>query len=512
MVRIIITNPFLFLAPLVLLTIAAYLPTASSFVNIWTNADNPTYSHGFLLLGVSIFFVFRTWKKLRNRIRLRPSVFGVIGIILISLTWFIAEIGNIQIVQLLTLLLIIIFLFISILGLQQTKLFLFPLLIIIFAIPIWDFLNIYLRIIATVAVGTLLKATGILSVVEGFNILLPNGTFLVTPGCSGLGQFITALSIGFIYVFMQPMRWLTSIIFIAAAAFIAIITNIIRIYIVVVSGYLTDMQHYFVTVDHVKLGWVVFAVGIFFYLFLANRLIDPSSKTADNTKPLVTKGSSLNEHMQKSNKEFYAITLFILLAISSGPILAYLYQEPRVEGDIADVDLPGSFNDWKSSDFETNSHQLAPRFIGADIHKQNRYKNTENEIVEVNIYYYRRQHQGKEAVNDLNEVFQKPTWSILSRETYDVIVTNRKLAVEVTIIESRRGRKKLVWKWYSVLDVWTSNALKAKLLNIWGVLTDKPEISVFVIATDIDQSYETAFNILRRFSSSMSDALEKSEL
>jgi len=76
--------------------------------------------------------------------------------------------------------------------------------------------------------------------------------------------------------------------------------------------------------------------------------------------------------------------------------------------------------------------------------------------------------------------------------------------VEATVIGSAYGSKKLVLKWYSVLGVQTQSSIIAKLLNIWGIITYKPDISAYVIAGDINKSYADTFHTLQQFISDIS--------
>ena len=56
-----------------------------------------------------------------------------------------------------------------------------------------------------------------------------------------------------------------------SAMLIAIVSNVIRVYIIVLSGELTNMQSYFIKEEHVSLGWVIFFIGISIYLWQAGR-------------------------------------------------------------------------------------------------------------------------------------------------------------------------------------------------------------------------------------------------
>jgi len=496
-----ITNPQLPLLSLIIATIFLYLPTTSSFINVWTDENNPTYSHGPLLLLVCLFLVFRAWKKNRSKFVIQPSLTGLIFIAIMSLVWLAAYIGHIQFVQQIALLFIIIFIFLSLLGFQQSRLFLLPLLLILFAIPIWDFTNIYLREIAVHSVVFLLNLTGILSMSEGFDVLIPAGTFVIVQGCSGTGQFIVALAISCMYTYLNPMRWITRFILILAAALTAVITNVLRIYIVVLSGQLTNMQHYFVTTDHYTLGWVVFFIGMFFYFIIANRYLEFADRSSQIGATSIYDQPGL---LVSTNPKAPFITILLaIVAISIGPMLAQ-YFEKKADATLTGTNnssLIGNFGDWQNIATSNSSSRSGwiPGFNGADSHQVGAYRSIDNNLVEIYIYHYSRQHQGKEAVSDDNVVYPVDEWRFISRETHEFEVNRKPISVEATIIESPDGSKKLILRWYSVLGVRTQSPVTAKLMNIWGIITHRPDISVFVLAGDINKSYIDTFQTLQQF-------------
>ena len=496
-------NPGLLLVSLLILTVFLYFPTAISFYSIWTSEANPAYSHGILLLGVSIYLIVRIWRRHRPEIRFDVSMTGIAAVTVLSLVWFLAYLGNIQLVQLFSLLFIIGFVFVALLGARRAKIFLFPLVLIIFAVPTWGFLNNYLRLAAVKSVEILLDITGILNNIDGFVIKIPEGAFLVDVGCSGLGQLITALSISFIYSFIYPFRWSVRFILIISAAVTAVISNILRVYIIILSGHLTNMQHYFVTVEHVSLGWGVFAVCMFIYFILAAKYLNPLPKSLLDDEQSTIVNTSEEGRSELNYTVFYTAVVMLLVAISCGPALAYHYSHQ--EGKIVHTgrDLPPQFGNWRSTD---STSELRPDIRGADEHEYKSYKNLSDNVVELNVFRYNVQHQGKEAINDLNSIYQKSTWNLISTQSNEEFVSDRVQEIEATIIESPDGGKKMIWKWYEVNGLWTSNTMKTRLLNILGILIHKPAISIFIASTDLIQSEESSNRILRQFTTALRKA------
>ena len=501
-------NPVIFLLPFAVLVIFVYLPTSSSFFHIWTSSENPNYSHGLLLLGISVFFIFREIKTGNEALVTMPFIPATAGLAIISLVWLIAFIGNIQIIQLVCMLFIFILLFFSLLGLYQARRFLPALVLNIFSIPVWDILNPTLRKISTVGVSKLLGLVNILHVTEGYKITIRPGSFLVDIGCSGLGQLIAAMAIGYIYGFMQPFTWRVRALLIFFAAVTAIITNIIRIFIVVVSGYMTDMKSYFVTVDHVKLGWFVFAVGISCYFYAVNRVFGAGMPA--ETSATETDRADLPRSYMVSRRRLYLALALTTVAIASGPLLSLFYTESNQHIAVAKRELPSGMGAWHRVEPDPGRFLLAPKYNGMDSHIRADYENPGQETVEIHEINYVRQSQGKEAINDLNRSYQEHQWQVLRHEIVNVSPNAPGFNAEETLIEADDGRVLLVWKWYALQGFWTADTYKARLKNIWGILTGKPEISVIITAKEAGSNYQAEHNLMQDFALSLRDKLIKS--
>ena len=477
----------------------AYWGTILSFTKVWSDENNPGYSHGYLLFLVSVYFVWIAWVKNKNTIHLQPNGLAIFATGAMSSIWFLANLGNIQIIQQLAIIFLVLLLFVSLLGFQQAKLFVYPVLILVFAVPVWDFLNIYLRQFATDATGALLDLSRITNYVEGFMIFVPNGTFLVNPGCAGLGQLVIALTIAFIYTYVNPSPWLYRVALFVAAAIVAIAANIARVYIIVVMGYLSDMKNYLVTVEHVSLGWVLFAIAMGLYLYMANRLMDTLDPKHFNKEPDDPRADNRPvDWAAYAGTKSTILFASLFLMIVSGPLLSQSFGKVRIDPKSDMHQLPDSVVNWKAQVPISGSYGWEPKYAGADIQQKDVYIQN-NMIVKVYAYRYVNQAQGKEAVNDLNIVYRPPEWSLLTRSKKSVDIAGKSYVIDESIIQSRRGRKLLVWRWYSVMHHITGNALMAKLMNIWGILNRRPSITAYVVATEAGESPRDSEYALQEF-------------
>lgn len=342
------TESFAFNAPIigiVLLTVATvflYRETVVSLLQLWTNSENATYSHGLLLLAACVFLCYRRSKQATEQIRPQPTMVGFLLLLLTSLAWFIAGQKHLQILQQMTLVLLPVFMLLAISGYRITRLLSFPVLSITFAVPVWDSLTPFLQTLTAHGVTLLLNVTGIPSVLEGKFILIPAGTFDVAPSCSGLRQFVVSTMIVGLYSYARRLRWQSASLLVLMAILLSIIANILRVYIVVVAGQLTEMRHSFVT-DHSNLGKVVFFMWMFPFILLANKFVQAPRTNCNSVTP-----SDIMQHAKPrdTNSKSLALrtTLMVLVTIAVGPTLSYYYRAHSGNASLFPADVPSQVN------------------------------------------------------------------------------------------------------------------------------------------------------------------------
>lgn len=251
-------------------TLMIYHSTVIDLWLLWTGADNQRYSHGLILLGIAAYIFWRQWRRSLAGV-VRPSI--VVGNLLLagtSLTWFMAQLVHIQLLQELCLLGILFFLVWSLAGACLAKQIIWSFLLVICAIPVWELATNILQEVTVRITTALLNVTNISAVAEETRILIREGTFVVEDSCTGLGQHRTAVAMALLYGYWSQVRLQVALLYVAIAVFAAFLINTIRVYIIIVAGHLTEMQHPLVK-DHVWLGWVMFALAAFLIMSVAGK-------------------------------------------------------------------------------------------------------------------------------------------------------------------------------------------------------------------------------------------------
>jgi exosortase len=231
-----------------------YWPTLGVLAGRWVEWDKGL-SHGIL---VAVVFVWLLWTRPcpappRQLFALRAAALGAS-----SLLWFLLQSVQINVLAEAALLLVIILAYTAWLGTAQAWRNKAVLLLPLFATSLWGELNTSATQLSGFVVGQMVELAGITAHIDGTTISLPYGQIVIAEGCSGLRYIVIALALGHMLACLNhyPARgyWITM----ALALALGIITNWVRIFILVLVGYYSQMQSSLVS-DHETFGWLLFA-------------------------------------------------------------------------------------------------------------------------------------------------------------------------------------------------------------------------------------------------------------
>ena len=105
----------------------------------------------------------------------------------------------------------------------------------------------------------LLQWTGIPVLRSHMYLTIPYGQFEVARACSGLNYFVTSLVLGVLYAYLNYRGWTKRIVCVAAFLVFPVVLNILRVYVIVVVSYLTEMR-FGPGTEHVMFGRIFFVV------------------------------------------------------------------------------------------------------------------------------------------------------------------------------------------------------------------------------------------------------------
>lgn len=253
-----------------------YSEVIAGLIRAW--ATNPDYSHGFLIVPLCLFFVWRLWRPL-TELEPRPSLAGL-GVVVLSLLVFIAgHLGAEQFLARVSLIGVLMGAVIFVWGWAHFRMlawtFCFSLLMVPLPAIVFNEIAQPLQLLASSVAEQSLLMLNIPVLREGNVIFLSSATLEVAEACSGIRSLVSLLTVGIVYGYFTEERTSRRVILAVSTLPIAVTANALR-----VAG--TGLLAHFAgqaAADgffHVFAGWLVFmsAVVMLFVLQTILRLGD----------------------------------------------------------------------------------------------------------------------------------------------------------------------------------------------------------------------------------------------
>ena len=465
-----------------LLVVAGFFalrPSAVALVTQWENTDNTTYTHGFLIAGICLWLLVRRREQL-SATPVNLNVPAAIALGVLSVVWLIAVRSGIQVLHELLLPVLLWLAVCAALGFRAALVSAFAIGYLVFAIPVWGLGNEVLQTLTVKAVDAALRTTGVTAYVTGNLVHLASGTFEIAGGCSGLHFFIVGLALAALYGEVNLDTLKVRLKVLALAASLSILTNWVRVYVIILAGDLTDMQHYLVRVDHYKFGWMVFAAMMVIFFLIVRKLPPPPERAAEISAPVA----------ERSVLRLSSTAALALLALAIGPLwngFAPVRAATLAEGSL----LPPGSGNWVGP-AAVKDREWQPVFVGADRVEQGQYLGS-GRTVQMYSAVYARQAQERELISYQNSVIGDEAAEIVSV----VRIEPKGPAIE-TVVEGER-RQAVIWHFYRVGTARTTRAIAAQLRYGIASLTGASLSRVVALRAQCTSDCEAARAALKDF-------------
>lgn len=229
---------------------------------------------GLLFLGLLLYHppvISQADHESRNH-----NLAGVLFLLMVTLAWALVELVRIDTLSYLLLPVGLIAVTWSLRGWQAARAFSPYILLLSLSLPVWaDFIPTLVRI-ASAVVGQWVQWFGMTAVIEGSSITLPYGRLVIADGCSGIRYFAISILLAMMISILNDYRWRGWLTALTIGIALALLANWVRIFILVLLGYQTQMQSSLLT-DHELMGWAIFAAFILPALYLSPAIRRPTT-------------------------------------------------------------------------------------------------------------------------------------------------------------------------------------------------------------------------------------------
>jgi exosortase len=261
----------------------AYYPVWRDLISVWAN--NANYSHGFAVVPLSLFIIWRQRSELANAAGAAPGqrkglLFATFALVI----YLLALVGGIKTLASLSMIIFIAGAILYIWGYQVLRIMVFPLILLALMIPVPSQLlaamTIPLQLLVTEIAGMLAGSIGIPIYIQGNLIHLPNQIFEVVEACSGLRSIMTLITLGtFMGYFTLNTNW-QRILLIASSLPIAIVVNSTRVLAMVVFSFYFNID-LLEGKPHTFFGMGIFLIALLLF-FSVQKILAQWQRTQQN--------------------------------------------------------------------------------------------------------------------------------------------------------------------------------------------------------------------------------------
>jgi exosortase A len=342
----------------------------------------------------------------------------------------------------------------ALIGNQLALKILFPLAFIIFCVPVGEELVPTLQEVTADLSMVMLNWSGIPVYRSGLYFEIPQGRFLVAEACSGISFSIASLVIGSLYAYLNISSMKRRTIFMLISIVLPIIANGIRVFGIILTGYLTDMEHA-VGADHLIYGWVFFFIVIL-CLFGIGEMVREKHPQVQSLQP------ELASEKWATKKSFYLLITCIIILM-----LAYFAWFRLINAQLnqSSATTHLTLNLTEGADPKDYSSNWKPKFIepAQEFHYSRMMLNTS---IDVYVAWYPLGYG--ELITSGNRLYTEKSWSLKST-SYLQLESESDQNIRISAIVNHSS-KRLLSSWYLIDGKMITNNKIAKLYETYQIL------------------------------------------
>jgi len=335
------TKTYSYVYLLVILTcfVAAFWPKIQTMVQQWSGGDN---NYAYLVMPL---FIYLCW-DMRSRFDFKTfswSYWGLLPIAMALLMMMAGELASVITLIFIGIWLCVVGIFVSLYGLRVRQL-VFPLLILMFMVPLPPFVNnmltFQLKLAASYLSVEMMRAVGTSVVLTGNIIDLGVRQLQVVDACSGLRYFVSMILMAFLIGYFFSRGWWRRLVLVALVPPLTVLVNALRIFItgqLTVAGYEKLADSLF----HDFSGLVIFILAGAILMGVAmglNRI---------NKKPLPKPAAFPELEPQGKGKPLALTMLMCLLFVAGGVALKTVPAISKTQQRMLFTEFPSTIGSWQ---------------------------------------------------------------------------------------------------------------------------------------------------------------------
>jgi exosortase A len=461
-------------------------------IEVWSISE--IFTHCFLVIPGAFYLIYQKRNKLAQQ-SIAPNLWLLIPLLGLLVIYTFGVVGDIRLLMHIASFASLPLLIWLMIGNKAASVILFPLYFILYSVPFGEALIPFLQELTTDIAVPLLEITGVPIYRNGLYLDIPEGRFLVAEACSGISFLIASVVFGNVYAFLSFQRFNKQISFVGISIVVPIIANAIRVYGIVLTGHLSNME-YAVGADHLIYGGVFYGIIIFLLIVIGERFRD---KNVDFT-------SSVNASSEVDIKNN---SLLRVLGCVSILFVAQFYWLSLIESNRMTSIENDKRMELSELPFVTNDKVLSlwqPNFIDAT-NLQQGYLQDKVTKQDSNIEFFIATYaNGKgELISSLNRLYNADRWVLLN---HNVIHVDGGSNITLTKLTSPVGKIRYIAHWYQLGDMVFTSKVKVKLFQTLNLLLGNQKVGRLVAfstetSIDIEKTKRDLLKFIEKYNSTM---------
>jgi len=460
----------------------------SSAISIWSISE--IFTHCFLVLPCSFYFIYKKRVLLLSH-QWQPNFWLLLLLPVFLFLELFGSVGDIQLFMHIATFCSLPLIIWIVIGNKAANEIRFPLFLMLFSIPVGEQLIPYLQIITTDLAVPLIEFANVPVYRNGFYLEIPEGKFLVAEACSGISFLIASLVFGCLYSYVSFSSLSKQLLFVCISIFIPILANAIRVFGIVYTAHVTDME-YAAGADHIIYGGVFYAIIIFILLIVGEKFRDKDfvEHGLDNTLS-DSKSFNINRSLIVIVTILFTVQIFWKNSVTS---TSNTGEAKESYFNVAD---------FRQSEFQQSDWQ--PNFIGAKEAIRGEFLSNEGPI---DYYLATYVDSDGELVSSVNVLFDKDLWSMLNSQVI-YIDTLGHYAV-LTKLVSSQGVYRYIIHWFEFSNQSFVSQIKLKLAQTAYRLVGREwQGSLFAFSASSKQTKDNIEQVLLDYLKANGDNIKK---
>ena len=478
--------------------VAVHWTTVKSMAGIWNNSE--TYKHGWVVFPIAAWLAWRERAAFDAGL-VRPWWPALALSAITGFLWMLGHLASVATVEHLAIVLTIQLAIAGALGPELSRRFWFPILFLLFQVPIGEELVPSLMDRTADFVVATLRISGVPVYREGNFFNIPTGSWSVVEACSGIRYLLVSLMAGTLYAFLTYRSAWRRWVFVGVSLVVPIVANWLRAYMIVMLGHFSN-NTIAVGVDHLIYGAIFFGIIMAILFWVGSLWREDVGEAAKSAK--ADAGVSLSSNIGSLRPRI--VFAFAVVAVAaSWPAFTRLLEARSID-DAPSLGALSQVEGWRVSDEPLST--WAPRFVGQRAELRQTFVRGAV-AVELFVAYYRGQEPGRELVSYENTVIttSDEKWRQLARGSLRFDPSGID-AASTTIAGS--GRRLLIAKWYRIGDAYTASDAMAKArLALQMLLGRGDDGAAIVVWTDDVEDDDRARRTLQEFVRSVEPSLDQ---